>query len=445
MPEQTTGPLPFYATPRFRTITLSIIGVVLIIEAYIAIFVRKNDIMCHIAVGEAFLSGDPYKYGQDIYPVGRTMIDSLLAIAPYYVTRAVAYTLAVLGLFACYWMWRRMAENSSDVKPEFTNAAAITASFVLFIYLIRDLDECGLQTFVYVMLTFAGYMLLRGKQHWAGLTLATAAMYKVTPALFLPFFLFKRQWRAAAWMAGFLALWFLAPMPFLGVQKTLDCHAQWWARSTKIASAREAYPSQLELEEPKFYNQSLQASIARFVITVPPDHPLYLDHPAFMQFGDLDPETAYYVVRGIMVVFALIIALRYWPQWRSSGTGQPDLAREWAGLCILAAILSPVCWKQHLILAWPALFLVFRAMLADRQIFRTRIVPVLITTGLILLTRRFLVGRDLAYVLMSYKLDFLAVFLILGMVLTLPRHRQKMALEKDLDHTESEQLISQAA
>lgn len=412
----------WYTTPRFRRLVLTLLAVVLVIQGYLAIFVRQNDILCHVHVGQAFLAGDPYGNGQEIYPVGRAMMNALLALAPIYPTRAVCYSLAVLGLVLCFVLWRRLAEQHSSASPEITAAAALGAVGLTFPFLLRDLDECGMQIFLLVFLTIAGYALIQNRAWSSGFWLATATMYKVTPMLFLPFLLWRRQWRAAAWMGVFVLLWALAPMLYLGVDMTLQSHARWWACSSRIAAARQAYPSQLEREEPKVYNVSFAAAVARYLETVPPDHPLYVHHAAFVQFGNLEPLTAYYVVRGAMLGLALVLAWRFWPRGQQLPV-HVDMTCLWAAMCILCAILSPVCWKQHLVLIWPSVFLTLRRCLAQPQQSRVRLLLLGLAGAIFLLSRNFVVGKAFSEVLLSYKVDTLGVLLCLGLVLSLPARK----------------------
>ncbi|MGF1581535.1 MAG: glycosyltransferase family 87 protein [Gemmataceae bacterium] len=387
-----------------------------------AIFVRKGDFMCHRGVGQAFLAGNPYECGQDIYPVARTMMITVFAFGSLYFARTLSYVLAIIALLVCFFCWKSIANGEKKVSSKISQVAALFTVVLSCAFLIRDLDECGLQLFTLFFLSAGGYSLYHGKKLWSGFWLATAAMWKVTPIVFLPFLLWKREWKAAGWMGGFLLAWCVAPMPFVGVEMTVKCHQQWLARSIKIASAKQAYPSQLELEAPKVYNLSLHATIARNLETYPPSHPLHLDHPAFFQFGNLPPLTAYYAVRGVLLVLGLILAWRFWGNW-SQSNGSPRFAHEWAAVCILSAILSPVTWKQHLVLMLPALFLIFRNFLSEPSVAPWRRVSLLIV-ALIFLIRRELIGKPLALVLLAYKVDTFAVLLLMLLILTPSRKSQ---------------------
>ena len=419
-----SSPATWYTTERFRSVALWTILVIVLVQGYIGIFKRKNDFLWHYHLGQAFLAGDPYQSGGDWYPLPRAMMDAAPALLNIYVARTICYALAIAALYACFRIWKRLAEAYCPATPAVTVAAAVFTIALFVAYLLRDLDECGLQIFLLFFLSVAADALHRGKAMQTGFWLATAAAYKATPLLFLPVLVWKRQWKAAGFMTLFLALWCLSPAVPLGWQNSIRAHGQWLARTQGIMAARNAYPSLPGAELPKPHNQSLQAAIARYLETHPADHPLYLKHAAFHQFGNLPPETAYTVVKGSLLILACLFAWRVRRRWGSE-SGQAPLAPEWAALCLLCALLAPLCWKQHLVLGLPCLFLAIRSTLAMEKPSRWRIGVLAVAGAIALLSRHFVVGREFSVVLLSYKLDTLAV--ALPMLLTLSYRRRDAA------------------
>jgi hypothetical protein len=189
-------------------------------------------------------------------------------------------------------------------------------------------------------------------------------------------------------------------------------------------AAKEAYPSQLDLEEPKVHNLSLAALVGRYVETVPPGHSLYVDHPGFIQFGDLEPLTAYYVVRTALLALALVLAWRFRRPW-SRPAGGTNFAGEWAAVCLLCAMAAPVCWKQHLVVMVPALFLSVRAVLSHPTGTRWRSAALVLIGSIFLGTKQFILGKDLSLLALSYKVDTVAALLLLLLVLTLPEAKRQ--------------------
>ncbi len=430
----------WHASPHVRRTGIIVLAILAIVEGYLAICVRRNDFLFHRDLGQAFLEGDPYsqrwgwppaylaineqfplfaKWGcGDWYPLARVMLNAGPAMLPLYVSRALCYLLALAAWVACYRMWRQMAEARWPGAASLSFAAAVLSVLMLVPLVLRDLDECGLQAFLLFFLTAGAFALGKGRHTQAGFWLATAASYKVTPLLCLPFLLWKRQWRAAAAMTGFVGLWAVSPALFLGWQGMLEGQALWFHRVREVSAVREAYPSLLEFELPKPQNLSLQALLARYVEHYPEGHPLHLKHRAFVQFLALDQETAYRTVKALTLVFAALLAWRFRRRW-GDGDTRADHAPEWAAVCMLCALLAPLCWKQHLVVILPAMFLTVRAALLAQPQSRVRWALIGMIAAIVLLARHAVGGREFSIVLLSYKIDTMAVLLLMALALTI--------------------------
>lgn len=416
------------ASKHGRRIVIGVALAILVIEAYVAIFRRENDFVFHRQLGGQFLLGTPYALGGDWYPLPRVMINALIAAPPNYVARGLSYFGAVLLFAWSVRRWNRWAGETRALTAGQNFAALTAAGVVLLPYLLRDLDECGLQLFLLFFLTAGGWALHRGRSIQAGFWLATAAVYKVVPLVCLPYLIWKRRFTAAAATVAWIGVWLVAPAAWLGWDTTLAAHQSFLARSQVTAAHRSAYPEVFGVEPPKVQNQSLQAAIARFLVSFPKGHPLHVEHRLFAQFGDLPEETAYRLVRGLMLALALGLAWKFrgsWATTEASGA-QPT---EWAAVCLFCALAGPVCWKQHLVVATPLVLLVARGAVARDRRSRLRW-SVLIGAGLaIVLTRHGIVGREAAIALMSYKIDVFALLALLATAIMAPVDQARPTLQ----------------
>lgn len=440
------------SSTRLQKIAVIVLVGIAVVQGVVAVFLKLNDFDVHLTKSAGFGRGEPYAEGMETYPLARVMFNWLLSKAsdcevqpgaylqslaekypwasdainhympriPKFGVRAVAYVLALFALLAVFRMWRQIAQGRESVPLNIDYAAGMLAVFLLLPYVLRDLDECGLQIFLLFFLSAAGFALVRGKPILSGFWLGTAIQYKVAPLLFVPFLIWKRQWRATFATAGFVVLWGLAPALFLGMDATIKAHREWFDTIAKVNTTKEAYPSLQEREAPKPQNLSLMAVLARYLETYPQGHPLHLDHPWFRQFGNLEPTQAFYAVRGILLAACLLLAWRWRHGWQS-GNLSSNLPGEWACVTMLASLLAPQCWKQHLVVVLPAAFLVLRHELANQSWMRWRFGVFAAIAALVVCGRQELVGRELAIVLMSYKLDSFASLATMAMTLLLPR------------------------
>ncbi len=411
--------LPFKQTswstaPWFQKWALRFLIALAIFEGIWTTAFRDNDFLCHRQHGERFLQR---QFERDHYPPGRALMNAALALAPYRLTRAIVYCLALAGLLACYRIWSGLAARTNQPGAQATGAttraAAMLAVILLLPYVIRDLDECGLQLILLFLLTMAAWALSRGKSVQTGFWLGTAVCYKMTPLLFLPFLLWKRQWSAAASMAVFFLLWCAAPALYSGWQHNLEAHKMWLAEMQHLKESHQAYPSLGDREPPKIYNMSVQAAIARYLEIYPPGHPLYIDHPCFLQFGNLSSDAAYYTLQGILACLGLAFAWKTRRPWQE--TAGSAFTGEWAVVCLMCALLSPSCWKQHVVLILPCMFLMIRQFIATNALRGWRLALLGGCVGLMCLCPgpSFFLGDDVSAVLHSYKLHTLGATTVL--------------------------------
>ena len=404
-----------------RRVLLGMALLIVSVESVYALVLRMNDFDVHVRFGSYFLDGEPYRLDHgsiSFYPLARTAFDGMLAGLGTYPAKILCFIAAVASLVYIARTWIRLARPLIPLPADRELPAVALTVLTLFPFLIRDLDECGLQILLLAGLTAALDAFQRGRKLVCGLWLGAAIVYKATPLLFLPLLVWKREWKAAGWTALFTVLWSLTPALYLGWNEMVVQQQNWLTMSQSILSKQAAYPSVPGIEEPKIQNVSLRAGIARYLETWPAGHPLNVDHPWFFQFGNLDPVTAKRVVMVAILLLGTLVALRMRKPWVDPPQNW-NLLAEWGTACVFVALMSPICWRQHLITALPCAYLAVRSNLAQKMNWRWGAVA--LVTVIVLCSRREVIGRDLAHVVLTYKLDTLAVLLLSGLALSLPR------------------------
>ena len=385
-------------------------------EFYNCVFVCDHDFLWHHDFGQAFLNDQVYaKTGQQHYLPGRAMIDASTAWLPYRLNRALWFLGTCAGLAYCTRFWSRV--GGSPAK-NWLGPASI-ALFVGITYINRDLAECGLQLFLLLLLTAAYASLIRGRSWLCGFWLGLAVAYKVMPIIFLPFLLWKRQWKAAGSMAAAMLSLSLLPAVFLGWEKNWTLHEQWLSKTVERLAIAD--PAENGVEAPVLWNRSLPLALARLVQEYPPGHPLYVESRGFVRFASLEPRAAKQFVQLALAGLAVTLAwrCRHAVGVRDQGAA---LAGEWAVVCILVALLSPLCWLHHLVLALPAGLLFAQSAAAGRAQ-RWQWGAAGVAVAMIMLVHRGLLGEALWTVVSVYHPHTLACLLLGTVVLASPRSK----------------------
>ncbi len=441
---------PWYTAGGFRRIVWIIAAVILVGSFINGVLKKDNDYENHYRLGQAFIAGKPYMIPDakpfcPHYAPGRLVLNVAFAVLPYRLSRAVWWAVSIAVLVASFLLWDRMAPRREAVTPRASFAAAAFSLALVLRWLLRDMDDCGQQLLLLGILTAAGWAAFNQRPLATGALLALAATYKVTPVLFLPLLLYKRRWREATWMVAFiLGLNLFAPALRLGVPLTWQANRLFLSKSAEVMQAIREDPSANGVEDPKHTNKNLRLAIARYLQTYPPEHPLFIPdlrdiapdgtsipnarpHPLFAQFLDLPARTAGTITTAILLTIALVLAVRYRRPWRGPQF-QEDFPAEWASVTALCALMSPLCWGQHLVLFIPAVYLSIRAGFQYHS--RGRAIVLWIAALLIVAPQRELIGRDLWWVVQSYKLETVAAVIIIALVLNLPRDRASRLCEE---------------
>ncbi|MDB6148664.1 MAG: hypothetical protein JWQ44_112 [Chthoniobacter sp.] len=410
------------------------LALVLIASAVTGIFLRLNDFHLHHVEGAKVLAGRTPGDGASggipaMYLMGRTMFNAALALVPHRLARAMSWVAAVVALAVSLQIWGRVFA----VDPLRLRALAVLAIWWVLPFLHRDMDDCGLQVFTLALFSAGAGALVDRRPAAAGVWMALAASYKTTPLLVLPFLLYKRLWREAGVMIAVLVLVnVVLPVPFLGWKRTVEAHQAWVAIAMKSNASDD--PSSNGLDAPRQQNLALKIALVRLWQTFPPEHPLFLAKPgqkdwdqqllapvseierhwAFFQFFDFDPATVNLLLASVLVTLGLGFAWVFRRPGRF--TSRFDLARELAVVAMLSAVLSPICWRQHLVLMLPLVMVVlwdgFRAPMK-----RWEQVILVGVWCCIWLPQRELLGRNLSVVIDSYKLPTIACLALMFLAL----------------------------
>jgi hypothetical protein len=181
---------------------------------------------------------------------------------------------------------------------------------------------------------------------------------KITPALFVLLFLWKRQWRTAFYTVLAAIFWIVLPAAYMGPTNWWEHQAE-WTRNAALSLSDQQTEGREE-NELQTANLSLRHTLMRYLVTYPENHRLRQVDSTYRPVLDLPPRSATLIV---VVVALSLLGLFAWSS-RESFQGPRDTAwaRDCAGVLILALLLSPITWNQHLVWLIPAAFIVVAAV-----------------------------------------------------------------------------------
>ncbi len=298
-------------------------------------FLRWREQLQHL--GEVDISG---RFNYPNPPVMAVLLEPLAKLPPLAGALLWFCLEAGMALLVLHWVFRLV---QTDEAPFPTWARAVVVLLALKPF-VDELSHGHVNLFILLLVIAALTAFRRRLDVLAGLLLALAIACKVTPALFLPYFLWKRSWRVlAGCVAGLLLfLWpGLVPAGRLGWEMNQRQLASWYGNMVHPFLVEGKVTSE-------HVNQSLPGLVFR----------LGTHHPSFVVFEndvetpsrydnllDLTPAQAKWLVKGCMALFALAVVL-----WCRSSTQQRQgwpLAGEFAVVLLGMLLFSERTWKHH--------------------------------------------------------------------------------------------------
>jgi alpha-1,2-mannosyltransferase len=289
--------------------------------------------------------------------------------------------------------------------------------------LLGDLSHNNVNIFILFLLAGCLEAFRRRLDTLAGLTLALAVACKVTPALFVAYFAWKRCWRALAATLVGLALW-LAVVPGItfGWDRTRELMTGWYA----LMIERPLLKGEITTEHP---NQAITGFVYR-LFTHSPSYIVYVKTPEgdiptpgeYHNLMDIGRPAAWVVVKSLTATFALaMVFLCRWPV-KSDGTRQGwRFAAECGLICLGMLLFSERTWKHHAVVLLLPLAVLTYAVAVVELPRRTRnfTLGVLIASFILMAGPGLLTGRaaDLAMVYGTHTIAFALQAIALGLLL----------------------------
>jgi hypothetical protein len=267
-------------------------------------------------------------------PIMALLLKPLLTLPPRAASLTWFYLKVAMTLAALAWTFR-LVESPGRPFPLWAKALAVVLSLRP---IMGDLTHGNINLFILFLVMAALFAFHRNRDLLAGVILGLAIACKVTPALFLPYFLWKRSWLTLAGCALGLVL-FLVVVPglFLGMEWNLELVTSWYdcmVRPFLVAG-------DVTTDHP---NQSLPGLLFRWLTP----RASFFDKgvpQGYLNVTEMDPLVVRWLMKGCMAVFAALIV------WSCRTPTQPRhgwrLAAEFGLVLVGMLLFSERTWKHH--------------------------------------------------------------------------------------------------
>jgi alpha-1,2-mannosyltransferase len=218
--------------------------------------------------------------------------------------------------------------------------------------IMSDLSHGNNNIFVLFLIAATLTAWRKGYDVLAGLILAYAIAFKVTPGLFLLYFAYKRSWRTVGVTFLGLGIFFLAvPSLFLGYEFNAVCLSSWWSH---ILSPYVNH----DFVSPQEMNQSLGGVLTRLLTQnkVGNDRYMVQNHVNLLS---LDPKLVGKLLKAFSI--GLVGLLAWLCRTKSERRDDPRLLGEFALVVLTMLFVSERSWKHHYVtLLLPYTYLAYR-------------------------------------------------------------------------------------
>jgi hypothetical protein len=271
-------------------------------------------------------------------PIMVLLLKPLVELPPLLGSLGWFYLKVAMALLCLYCTFR-MIETPARPFPAWGKALAVLLSLRP---IMGDLSHGNVNIFILFLVVASLYAFRHGRDLACGLLLALATACKVTPALFVPYLVWKRAWGTLAGCALGLALFFwVVPGLFLGMGRNAELLHTWYERMI----VPYVFEGEVTSEH---HNQSLPGLVYRLTTQSPSFSTFVNDRYTPLEYHNvlaLEPAVARGLVKGAMLVFAVLIV------WTCRTPTAPRsgwrLAAEFSLIVLGMLMFSERTWKHH--------------------------------------------------------------------------------------------------
>lgn len=299
-----------------------------------------------LPTAELIAAGDgkdhPYGFGH-WFPTPPMVLLSLVPLSKLgYLGAGIVWAALKVGgfLFAMVFLIKTLGREGWRVPL----GVIIAAGLFSIRPIVSDLQHGNLNIFMMIYIALALSLYIRHRDFWAGIFIALAIVTKLTPALLLVYFLYKRAWRVCLGAGvGLLLVFILIPSLYLGFDGNIE-HLMSWFEMLVAPFALHGYAT-LEVDNQSLYSVALRlgSHVGIFDLQYMPAKEAFnagvenMARPATFFGRLLKPALA------APIVFMLAWLCRS----RCASRRDPRLLLEFGMILVAMLLLSERTWDHH--------------------------------------------------------------------------------------------------
>jgi hypothetical protein len=280
------------------------------------------------------------RYNYPNPPIMAVLLEPLVKLPPLAAALTWFYLKVALTLLALRWIFQ-MVEEGDQPMPAWARALAVLLALKP---IVDDLNHGNINLFILFLIVASLTAYRKGRDLLAGVVMALAIACKVTPALFLPYLVWKRAWRTLAGCVVGLGLFLwpgVVPALRLGFEDNQRQLLSWYTGMVHPFIVEGKVTSEHN-------NQSLPGLVARLA-THNPSFATWVNNvytpTRYDNLVELTPAQARWLVKGCMGLFALLVV---WTCRRGMAGGRGwRMAAEFSLILLGMLLFSERTWKHH--------------------------------------------------------------------------------------------------
>jgi len=285
----------------------------------------------------------PYGYGH-WFPTPPMVLLSLVPLTKLgYIGAGLLWAALMVAafLFAMFVVIRSLGRESFGVPLGVLLAAGIFSLRPIY----SEITRGNVNLFMMLWLALAWGLYVRKHDFWAGIFVALAVVTKITPALVIVYFLYKRKWRVCAGAGvGLVLLFGVIPSLFLGIDTNSD-YLRTWFEMLVAPFAIEGYVTKT------IENQSLIGVAMRLLSNAGVLSVELMPTDQLMSAGMEDDMIRPVTMLGRLLKPALVLPVLGWLAWccrtKCPDRRDPRHLLEFGMVLLAMLLLCERTWKHH--------------------------------------------------------------------------------------------------